>query len=135
MAAVFVKLVARLLIFLMTVTSSAQQSTPPSRQEVAVRARVARLSPETQITVIPLQVAEEFGEFVSSTDADFTFFHVDRKSNVTLQYSTVRKIKEGYCGYNSFQHRHTDRTRGLIVVAVAIGVLGGLIAAVAVAKN
>ena len=110
----------------MTVTIFAQQSTSP---------RVARLSPETHITVIPLQGEEEFGKFVSSTDADFTFFDVDRKSNVTLRYSTVRKIKEGYGGYNSFQHRHTDRTRGLIVVAVAIGVLGGLIAAVAVAKN
>ena len=53
---------------------------------------------------------------------------------MTWRYEDVRKLKNGYGGYNLIRGRHTDRKKGFIVGAVVIGGLAALIGAVAAAK-
>ena len=128
-----------LLISLLTLTSSAQQAAPLSKKAAAKAAAVKRktdtLTPHAPISIIPIDAKEEYGNFVSSNAEGFTFYDVDRKTEITLKYSDVRKIKDGYGRYNSIRGRHTDRTKGIIVAVVVIGVLGALIGAVAAAKD
>jgi len=72
---------------------------------------------------------------VSCGREDFTFYDVDGKAEVTLKYADVRKIKDGYGGYNSIQGRHTDRTKAVLVGVAVMAALGAAIAAAASAKN
>ena len=83
---------------------------------------------------MPEQGQEEFGNFISSGPQSFTFYDIDRKIDVTLNYAAVRKIKDGYGGYNSVRRRHTDRTKGLIVAFAVLGGLAALVAAAAVSQ-
>jgi hypothetical protein len=77
----------------------------------------------------------KYGSVVSAGEESFRLYDVDRNAEVTLPYDGVKKIKRGYGGYNSIQGRHTSRrTRTIVVLAVAAA-LGGLIAAVVVAKD
>lgn len=124
-----------LLISLLTLTSSAQQAAPLSKKAAAVKRKTDTLTPHAPISIIPIDAKEEYGNFVSSNAEGFTFYDVDRKTEITLKYSDVRKIKDGYGRYNSIRGRHTDRTKGIIVAVVVIGVLGALIGAVAAAKD
>lgn len=59
---------------------------------------------------------------------------MDQKQDVTLKYDDVKKVKDGYGGYNSIQGKHTDRTKRLVIVLVVVGVLGAVIGAAAAAK-
>jgi hypothetical protein len=127
--------VAALLIFLMALTSSAQQVAPLTKEAAAVKRKADTLTSHAPISVIPIHAEEEYGNFVSSNAEEFTLYDIDRKAEVTLKYAEVRKIKDGYGGYNSIRGRHTDPTRAIIVVVAIIGVLGALIGAAAAAKN
>ena len=124
-----------LLIWLVTLTSSAQQAAPLSKQAAAIKRKADTLTPRAPISVIPIHAEEEYGNFVSGNAEGFTFYDVDRKTEVTLKYADVRKIKDGYGGYNSIRGRHTDRTKAIIVVVAVTVALGALIGAVAAAKN
>lgn len=126
---------AALLIFLVALTSSAQQVAPLSKEAAAVKRKADTLSPHASISVIPIHAEEEYGNFVSGDAEKFTFYDVDRKAEVTLKYADVRKIKDGYGGYNSIRGRHTDRTKTMIVVVAVVVALGGLIGAAAAARN
>jgi hypothetical protein len=95
-----------------------------------VKVKVARLSPADKISVVRIQAEEEFGNFVSRTENDFTFYDVDEKHHVTLRYEDVKKVKEGYGGYN-IRGRHTDATRNRIILIAGVGVLLGLVIALA----
>src|ERR1700722_3591268 len=100
------------LIWDLTVTSdSSQQSAAPLKRTIAVKEKVGRLSPQAHISVIPLQGEEEFGTFLSSDQEGFTFHDIDRKIDVSLKYEDVRKVKDGYGGYNHSAGKHTDRTK------------------------
>lgn len=132
---VAVKVLAASLILMLALTSNAQQLAPFSKKEAAIKRKVDQLSLRAPISVIRTDSEEEYGQFVSSDQHGFTFYDIDRKAEVTLKYAEVRKVKDGYGGYNSVHHRHTDRTKGLLVVLVVAGALGGLIAAAATAKN
>ena len=92
------------------------------------------LAPHTPVSVILVQGGGESGEFLSNDQDGFTFRDTDRNSDVTLRYSEVRKVKSGH-GYNSASGRHTHRTGNIVVIALVLGVLGGLIAAAATASN
>ena len=129
------RIVAVLLIWLVTLTSSAQQAAPLSKQAAAIKRKADTLTPRAPISVIPIHAEEEYGNFVSGNAEGFTFYDVDRKTEVTLKYADVRKIKDGYGGYNSIRGRHTDRTKAIIVVVAVTVALGALIGAVAAAKN
>jgi len=87
------------------------------------------------ISVIPLHGPEEFGVFLSRDQEGFTFRDIDSKIDVTMKYSEVRKLKNGYGGYNSIKGRHTDRTKAIVVTVAVLGALGVLIGAAAAAKN
>jgi hypothetical protein len=78
--------------------------------------------------------AEEFGRFISNDQDGFTLFDNDQKSNVTLRYEEVRRIKDGYGDKNHAVQRHVDRRKRLIIVAVVVGGLALLIGAAAAAK-
>lgn len=127
-------LAALLLLLASTAAGLTQQGAPLSRRAAAVREKARSLSPHATISVVPEQGEEEFGNFVSSGPQSFTFYDIDRKTEVTLEYAAVRKIKDGYGGYNSVRRRHTDRTKGLVVGLLLLGGLAALIAAAAAAQ-
>ncbi|MGA9670631.1 MAG: hypothetical protein WBQ94_15580 [Terracidiphilus sp.] len=129
------RILAALLIFFMALTCSAKQATPLPKEADAVKRKADTLTAHAPISVIPVHAEEEYGNFISSDAEEFTFYDVDRKAEVTLKYADVRKIKDGYGGYNSIRGRHTDRTKATIVVVAVIGALGALIGAVAASKN
>jgi hypothetical protein len=124
-----------LLISSLALTSSAQQVTPLSKLAAEVKRKVDTLSLHSPISVIPKQGEEEFGDFLSRDAEGFTFYDVDRKTEVSFKYADVRKIKDGYGGYNSTRGRHTDHTKTIIIVVAVVGALGALIGAAASAKN
>lgn len=130
-----IKILAIVLMFVLPWTAGAQQGGTNSKQATAVKHKVDTLAPNAPISVIPRHSREEYGNFVSRDADSFTFCDVDLKSEVTLKYVDVRKVKNGYGGYNTIQKRHTDRTQTAIVVIAVIGALGGLLAAAASAKN
>ncbi|WP_130418455.1 hypothetical protein [Edaphobacter modestus] len=88
--------------------SHAQQ--PLSKRATEVKEKVAKFKLNQNISVIPLQGHEEFGSFLSSTDDAFTFHDIDQKIDVTFKYEKVKKVKNGYGGYDPIHHRHVDRT-------------------------
>jgi len=115
-------------------TSVAQQAPATSKTATAVKHKVEGLTPQAHITVIRTGAPEEFGDLISHSQDGFTFYDVDLKQDVTLRYDEVKKIKDGYGGYNSIQGRHTDRSKGLMIALVLVGVLGALIGPAAAAK-
>jgi hypothetical protein len=115
-------------------TGSAQQVAPLPKTAAALRRKVGTLTPHAPISVIRVHAEEEYGNFMSSDQEGFTFYDVDRKADVTLKYIDVRKIRDGYGGYNSFGKKHTDHTKAIIIGAVVMGGLVALIAAAAVAN-
>ncbi|HEX4064714.1 MAG TPA: hypothetical protein VHZ09_01730 [Acidobacteriaceae bacterium] len=127
--------IAALLLATFTLTTTAQQIAPISKREAAVRKKTASLALQAPISVIPLHAPEEFGTFTASDAQGITFYDIDSRTTVTLPYSQIRKIKNGYGGYNGVQHRHVDRTHTYIVEGCVAAALGGLIAAAAMAKN
>lgn len=128
-------MLAALLISLLALTTSAQQIPPLSKKAAAVKRKADTLGPHSAISVIPIHGEEEYGNFLSSSAEELTFYDVDRKTEVTLKYIEIQKIKNGYGGYNSMSGRHTDRTKAVIAVVAVLGVLGALIGAVASAGN
>ncbi len=129
------RILAGLLISLLTLTTSAQQLSPLSKKAADIKRRADALAPNAAISVIPFHGDEEYGNLRSSGADKFTFYDIDRKTEVTLKYAEIRKIKEGYGGHNSASGRHTDRTKAVIVVVAVVGALGALIGAAASAKN
>ena len=115
-------------------TSMAQQTAPLSKSAIAVKQKAESLAPRAHITVVRIGAPEEFGHFISYDQESFTFYDIDQKQNVTLKYEDVKKIKDGYGGYNSIQGKHIDRSKRLIVVLVTVGVIGAVIGAAAAAK-
>jgi hypothetical protein len=114
---------------------NAQQAAPLTKHGAAVKKTVEQLPPRAKITVVREQAENVYGSVVSAGEESFRLYDVDRNAEVTLPYDGVKKIKRGYGGYNSIQGRHTSRrTRTIVVLAVAAA-LGGLIAAVVVAKD
>jgi hypothetical protein len=111
---------------------SAQQPPSPSKRANEIKAKVEKLSPQAHISVIPIQGDEEFGKFLSSDQESFTFHDIDRKIDVRLKYEAVKKVKNGYGGYNLIVGRHVDPTKNRVTAAVFVGVLVGLIVAVTV---
>jgi len=128
------RLLIGLLLLTLTVTSGAQQTPALTAAEAAIKHKADTLAPGAHISVVRLQAPEEFGDFLSNDDQGFTFHDIDLNSNVTLKYADVRKIKDGYGGYNSFRGRHTDHTKALIVGAIVVGGLVGLIVLAAADK-
>ena len=121
------RLLIGLLLFTLTVTSSAQQSAPLTSAEAAIKRKADTLAPGAHISVVRLHAPEEFGDFLSNDEQGVTFHDIDLNSDVTLKYAGIRKIKDGYGGYNSFRGRHTDRTKALVIGAIVVGGLVGLI--------
>ncbi len=124
-----------LIFLLMLASADAQQPASPSKTATKVKAKVETLTPQAHISVIPVQGEEEFGAFSSREANGFTFYDVDRKTEVSFRYEDVRKVKDGYGGYNHLRRRHTDRTKAFVAGAVVVGSLVALIVAVALARD
>lgn len=117
-------------------TSNAQQPASLSKRAAAIKRKVDSFSPSAHISVVPFNGNEKFGTLVSSGQDSFTFYDVDQKTNISMTFGDVRKVKSGYGGYNSIQKRHTDRTKGILVTTIIVaGVVGGLLIALVSAKN
>jgi hypothetical protein len=127
------KSLAAVLISALVSTASAQQPVSLSKQAEAVKQKADHLAPNDPISVIRIHAGEEYGTFLSNDRESFTFYDIDSKSNATLKYTEVRKLKEGYGGYNTIAHKHTDRRKGLIITAAVIGglLIFAVVAAVA----
>lgn len=123
------------LILALAATSGAQQMPALSKREAAVKLKADHLAPGAPISIVRSHAQEEFGTFISNNRDGLTFHDMDQKVDVTLRYADVRKIKDGYGGYNSIKGRHTDHTKALIVIAVVAVALGALIGAAVAAKN
>ena len=121
-------------MFTVSFQASLSQAPALTKKQLAVRQKAQGLSPQAPISVVEIGAPEEFGTFISSNDEGFVFYDVDRKANVILKYSDVKKIKDGYGGYNSVQGRHTDHTKAIVITLVVIGTLGAIIGAAAAAK-
>jgi hypothetical protein len=130
-----VRTVAALLILCLTATASGQQPPALSKHAETVKRKVGQLAPNAHISVITVQGEEQYGSFQSEDNLSFTFLDIDRHENVTLRYEEVQKIKNGYGGVNTLHQKHTDHTKAIIITVVVLGVLGGVIAAAATAKN
>jgi hypothetical protein len=120
-------LVSALLVISISTTTSAQRVSGLSRQAAGIKRIADTLSPGSRISVIPFHGAERYGTFVSNDSESFTFHDIDDKTDVTLKHSDVRKLKQGYGGYNSISGKHTDRKRGIIVAVVIVGVVFGVL--------
>jgi len=105
--------------------SSAQQP-QLSPQAQKVRAKVKTIPPGTKISVIRKQGPETYGTLISADETAFTYHDVDDNSDKTVPYEEIKKVKVGYGGYNSIHHKHTDRTKGLIITVIVVGGLIGL---------
>ena len=99
-----------------------------------MKQKADQISRGARISVVRVHGPEEFGTFLRNDEEEFTFYDVDRKMDVTLRYEAVKKIKDGYGGYNFPNHRHVDRDKNLIVAAVVLGGLVVLIFAAAMSK-
>ena len=128
-------LVSAFLMVSIPLTTAAQQASGLSRQAAGIKRIADTLSLGSKISVIPFHGAERFGAFVSNGSESFTFHDIDDKTDVTLKYSDVRKLKQGYGGYNSVSGKHTDRKHAVIAIVVVLGIIGGLLVAVTQAKN
>jgi len=115
--------------------TAAAQQIPVTGRDAAIKRKADALKPQAKITVILLSGGEEFGSFISNDSRGITFLDVDRGAQVVLNYSDVKKIKDGYGGRNSITQRHTDHTKAVVVTVVVLGALGGLIAAATAARN
>ena len=122
------------LLAISTSRIDAQSNAGHLKQTAVVRQKASHLSPQAPISVVRFDAEEEFGRFVSSDAESFTFYDIDQKTNVTVRYEAVKKIKDGYGGYNHATQRHVDRRKVFIITAVVIGGLAVLIAAAAAAK-
>ena len=110
------------------------QAVPLSTKAEAVKRKADTLRPHDHISVIPLRSREEYGEFMSDDANGFTFFDIDLKQDVVLRYEDVKKIKNGYGGYNTVTGRHTDHTRGVFFVVLFAVLIGSIAGAAAAAK-
>lgn len=126
--------VAALLIFALGVTGHSQQIAALSKRAAAVKQKADHLSARAPISVVRVDAEEEFGTYVSNDEEGFTFYDIDRKAEVTLRYETVKKIKDGYGGYNYAVHRHVDRRKNLIIAGVVLVGLAAVVLAAAAAK-
>ncbi len=130
------KLLILLFAFVLPLSGIGQQVGPSlSKKAISVKQKVDSLTPNAKISVVRYRAEEEFGTFLSHDGQGFTFHDVDRKMDVTLRYEEVKKIKDGYAGYNYATHRHVDRTRSLIVVGLAVAALGAVLGLLAAAPN
>ena len=130
------KTVAALTLCAFSFTASRAQQpgqSPPGRATVA--AKVSTLKAGDKISVVFMHAAECYGTFLSSQQEGFTFHDVDQNADVTFPYADIKKVKNGYGGYNFVTRKHTDRTKAYIVVGIAAGVIVGIIIAAAAAKN
>lgn len=125
------KLIACWLIVCCISCAIAQKVDPLSKQTMAVKQKAESLSLKAHITVIRLNAPKEFGDFLSCDQQSLTFYDVDSRTNVTLEYAKIKKIKDGY-HYNFLRGKHTDPPRTIIVLPIVIGVfLGAIIGLVA----
>jgi hypothetical protein len=129
------RVVSAVLIVCLAMTASAQNGPTLSKRAEAIRHKAETLAANDRISIIPINGVEEFGVFLSRDAEGLTFHDVDRKIDVTLKYSEVRKLKSGYGGYNSIRGRHTDRTKAIVFTVAVLGVLGAVIGAAAAAKD
>lgn len=72
---------------------------------------------------------------MASQRAAFTFHDVDQNTDVTASYADVKKVKNGYGGYNTLTQKHTDHTKAFVAIGIAAGLIIGIIVAAAAAKN
>jgi hypothetical protein len=108
------------------------QPAPLSAHAAKIKARVAQLAPADKITVIMLQGPSYHGAFRSAEDTTFSLEDVDEKRLVTLRYEEVKKVQNGYGGYNSVTRRHVNPVRNRVL---GVLILAALIVIVAVAVS
>lgn len=129
------KALTALLILALTATTSAQQVRPPlSKQEAATRDQADHLDPHAPITLLRHHAPTLYGNFINNDEDGIAFYDIDHHTDLKLPYAQVRKIKDGYGGYNSITHTHTNRTTNHIVIAVVAAALIALITAAATTK-
>jgi len=103
------------------------QQPPLSAQAQKVHDQVAALPMGSKISVIARNAPETYGTLLTAEPATFTYHDVDDNLDKTLSYEAVKKVKVGYGGYNSLHHRHTDRTKVLVITVIFVAGLLALV--------
>jgi len=116
---------AAILCLALATSATGQQAQPLSKDALKVKQQVAALAVGAPISVIRRGAPEEYGTFVSAEADSFSFYDVDSKQQIQLKFEDVRKVKNGYGGYNSLRQHHVDRDKSRII---GIAVVGGLLA-------
>jgi len=108
------------------------QPTPLSSHAAKIKTRVAQVAPADDITVIMLHGPSYHGSFRSAEDTTFSLEDVDEKRLVILRYEDVKKVQNGYGGYNSITRRHVNPVRNRVL---GVLILTALIVIVVVAVS
>lgn len=131
----FVRFVAWILIMSTMGLGYGQDISVESKRASKVKQEVGRLIPGVQIKVVRIQGRDQYGQFISGDNTGFIIFDVDLNQNVTLRFEEVRKIKKIDGSRNSSQRPRRGHKGAIIATCATLGVIGGLLAAVATAKN
>ena len=123
------------LIFCFVIFPTAAHGQALSKRALAAREKVIHLPQHAKISIIKVHGPEAFGTLGSCDTSTFEFYDVDRKMNVTVSYEDVKKVKEGYGGYNSATRTHVDRRSGLIVMCAVFAGIAALIATAVVSMK
>jgi len=115
------------LCFLIVVNTLAQVQTATQADTEKIKTRIAKLGVGHKITIHLLNGENHHGAISKIGASDFEIAEVDLKQIVRVYYGEVKKVQGEYGEKNAFGKRPNPKT-GIFVL---FGVLGGIIAAVA----
>ena len=128
-------LAAWLLAACIPLCQAQQTPMPLSPRAQKIQTKIEELASGASLTVILREGTEYHGALLSADQAGFILNEIDQKQQIVVHYEDVKKLRNGYSGMNHATGRHVDPVRSkVIVIAIAVGVLAILIAALAADK-
>jgi hypothetical protein len=129
----------RLLILILVIAIGATSVAQPptlTKHAMQVRKQVEALPVSARITVILNSGVREFGTFVSSDESRFTFRASDRPIDISENFNDVRQVQTGYRRPSDASGTGlSNRSKHIVGWAIVVGLIGGVIAAAASARN
>jgi small nuclear ribonucleoprotein (snRNP)-like protein len=103
------------------------QTTQIDEQAQKIKRYIEKYGLSEKVSVRLKNGEELYGTILQINDEDFTISEVDVKQTITIQYKNVKKVWKGYGGKLITGKRQNPRKS----IWIGLGVLGGLIALVA----
>jgi hypothetical protein len=128
-------LAAWLLAVCIPLCQAQQTPVPMSPRAQKIQTKIEELATGASLTVILREGTEYHGALLSADHAGFILNEIDLKQQIIVHYEDVKKLRNGYGGMNHATGRHVDPVRSkVIVIAIAVGVVVILLAALATDK-